>query len=81
MSAKIISEKDGKLTLQVEIDLDAKSMLNSEEQIQSALNELGLLATAKALGQFDTNGFPIEVNEEKLTSKGQEKKNFKPPTE
>ncbi len=81
MSAKIISEKAGKLTLQVEIDLDANSMLNSEEQIQSALNELGLLATAKALGQFDTNGFPIEVNGEKLTSKGTRKKNFKRPTE
>lgn len=78
MSAKIISEKEGKLTLQVAIDLDATSMLNSEERIQSALNELGLLATAKALVQFDTNGLPIEVNGEKLTSKGQEKKNSSP---
>ena len=74
MSTKIISEKEGKLTLQIEIDLDATSMLNSEERIQSALNELGKVATAKALDQFDTNGFPIEVNGEQLTSKGQEKK-------
>ena len=81
MSAKIITEKEGKLTLQVEIALDANSMLNSEERIQSALNELGILATAKALGQFDTNGLPIEVNGKKLTSKGQEKKNFNRPTE
>lgn len=74
MAAKIIGQKGGKLTLQVEIDLDASSMLNSEERIQSALNELGSLATAKALGQFDTTGAPIEINGEKLTSKGQEKK-------
>jgi len=63
------------LTLQIEIDLDASSMLNSEERIQYALNELGSLATAKALGQFDTTGGPIEINGEKMTSKGQEKKN------
>ena len=50
------------------------SMLNSEERIQTALNELGSLATVKALDQFDTNGEPIEVNGKKMTSKGQEKK-------
>ena len=81
MSAKIISQKEGKLTLQVEIDLDATSMLNSEERIQTALNELGSLATVKALDQFDTNGEPIEVNGKKMTSKGQEKKKFKRPME
>ncbi len=74
MPAKIISQKEGKLTLQIEIDLDAKSMLSSENLIQSGLNELGCLVTEQALLQFDTDGRAIEVNGEKQTSKGQEKK-------
>lgn len=74
MSVKIISQEGRKLTLQLEIDLEAKSMLTSENKIQSALNELGCIATEQALFQFDTDGKAIEVNGEKLTSKGQEKK-------
>lgn len=75
MSAKIISQKGGKLTLQVEIDLDSTSMLKAENQIQTVLNELGCIATEQALSKFDTDGGAIEVNGERLTSKGQEKKN------
>ncbi len=78
MKSKIISQEKGKLIMQVEIDLDAKSMLKSEEQIQSALNDLGCLATSQALSQFDTNGNSIEVDGERLTSKGQVKKKSKP---
>lgn len=48
-------------------------MLNSEEQIQKALNEAGVLATQTALSQFDTDGSPIELEGKKYTSKGQKK--------
>ena len=48
-------------------------MLNSEEQIQLALNQAGLLATETALTQFDTDGSPIELDGEQYTSKGKKK--------
>jgi len=74
MKSKIIENTGKKLRLEVEIELDPTSMLNTEEQIQAALNEAGILATGLALKQFDTNGEPIEVNGSKMTSKGVEKK-------
>lgn len=79
MASKIIKKDGKKITLQIEIELDPKSMLNSEEQIAKALNEAGVKATQEALLNFDTNGQPISVGGEKLTSKGQEKKTTKRP--
>ena len=63
--------------MEIEIELDPGSMLNSEEQIAAALNEAGLQATQEALEQFDTDGSPIEVKGEVLTSKGKQKKSTK----
>ena len=79
MASKIIKKDGKKITLQIEIELDPKSMLNSEEQIAKALNDAGIKATKEALEQFDTNGDPIQVAGSKLTSKGQEKKIIKRP--
>jgi len=79
MASKIIKKDGKKITLQIEIELDPKSMLNSEEQIAKALNDAGVKATKEALEQFDTNGSPIKVKGDKLTSKGQEKKIIKRP--
>lgn len=81
MSSKIIKQRKDKITLQIEIALDPNSMLNSEEQIEKALNEAGIQASKKALEQFDTDGSPIEVGGKKLTTKGQQKKNTKRPME
>lgn len=81
MSSKIIKEEGKKITLEIEVELDPTSMLNSEEQIAKVLNEAGVKFTQKALEQFDTNGSPIEVGERVLTSKGQEKKITKFPME
>jgi len=74
---KILSKEGGKLVVELTIDLDSSSMLNSEEHIQSVLNDLGCLATKEALSQFDTDGMAIDLGGERWTSKGQEKKNFK----
>jgi len=73
MKSEIIKKEGNKLTLQVEVSLDPNSMLNSEEQIQLALNQAGLLATETALSQFDTDGSPIKLNGEQYTSKGKKK--------
>ena len=59
--------------MEVRVILDPDSMLNSEQQIQLALNDAGKLATGQALSQFDTNGASIELNGEKYTSKGKKK--------
>lgn len=76
MNSKILKRTGNKLTLEVEVLLDPNSMLNSEEQIQLALNEAGMLATQTALSQFDTDGSAIEINGIKYTSKGSLKKKY-----
>jgi len=81
MKSKIIEKTDKKIVLQVEIALDSDSMLNSEEQIQLALNEASTQATQVVLEQFDTDGSAILLNGEKWTSKGKEKKATNLPME
>ncbi len=51
--AEVIAVNGDELVLQVRVKLDG-SMLNMEEAIQSAVNEVGSLATAEALKRFDS---------------------------
>lgn len=81
MSSKLIKQEGNKLILQLEVELDPSSMLNSEEQIAQALNEAGVDLSQAALKQFDTNGEAIEVGGERFSSKGHQKKNTRRPTE
>ena len=60
MSARIVKRKGGKLTIEVDMELNG-NMLSQEEAIQFALNESGKLATLTALENLDTNGEPIVV--------------------
>ena len=76
MNSKILKKEGDNLTLQFEVPLDATSMLNSEQQIAKALNEVGLLASKEALAQFDTDGSPIKINDVIYTSKGMQKKSI-----
>jgi len=77
MSIPKITKLGDELEITFRVKLDSNSMLHSEENIESALNETGILASKHALEQFDTDGRPIEVDGEVLTSKGQQKKNIK----
>ena len=70
MSATIVSQTGTQLTLQITLSLDG-SMMQMEETIQDALNEAGILATGKALEQFDTDGSPIILGNTKLTARKQ----------
>ena len=72
MSARIVKQNGGKLTIEIDLDLNG-SMLSQEEAIQVALNEAGKLATRQALTTFDTDGAPIEIKGKRLTSKGVKK--------
>ncbi len=73
MSARIVKRKGGKLTIEVDMELNG-NMLSQEEAIQVALNGAGKLATLTVLENFDTNGEPIVVKGNRLTSRGNKKK-------
>lgn len=78
MEAKIIERKNGSIVVQVEIPI-TNSMLATEENIQEALNKVGLESTEYALSQFDTDGSPIEIGGLRYTSKGQVPKIYQMP--
>jgi hypothetical protein len=78
MSATIIERQETSVTIQVTIPL-TRSMLDTEEAIQQALNQAGVLASAEALKQFDTDGSPLLFGSTRWTSKGQEPKTYQTP--
>lgn len=78
MSATLIERHEDAVTIQVRIPL-SRSLLTTEQAIQQALNEAGLLATAEALQQFDTDGSPLQIGQTRYTSKGQEPKGYQTP--
>ena len=78
MPATIIDRQDNSLTIQVRISL-TRSMLDTEEAIQQALNEAGVLASGETLRPFDTDGSPLDIGSTRWTSKGQEPKAYQTP--
>jgi hypothetical protein len=78
MSAMLIERREDSVTLQVRIPL-SRSLVDTEQAIQQALNEAGLLATTEALKQFDTDGSPLRIGQARYTSKGQEPKGYQTP--
>lgn len=70
-------EEDGSLTVSINLQFEG-SLLEMENNIAKAVNELGVLATVEALKKFDTDGSPIVVENQKYTSKGLVKKNTRP---
>jgi len=78
MKTKIIEKKLNSIVIQVEIPI-SKSMLTTEENIQSALNEVGLEATNYSLAQFDTDGIPLKIGSFRYTTKGQVSKIYQTP--
>src|SRR5436305_11928702 len=78
MSAAIIERQETSVTIQVTIPL-SRSMLDTEEAIQQALNQAGVLATAEALEQFDTDGSPLLFGSTRFTTKGPEPKTYQTP--
>jgi hypothetical protein len=78
MTAAIIERQENSVTIQITVPL-TRSMLETEETIQQVLNEAGVLATAEALKQFDTDGSPLVLGATRMTSKGQEPKTYQTP--
>lgn len=69
MPAKITCHGDDSITVSVTFKT-GKTMLDSETQLQEALNEAGAFATGECLKRFDSDGAPIVVGGRKLTVKG-----------
>src|SRR5499427_2004477 len=78
MSATLLERHEDAVTIQIRIPL-SRSLLDTEQAIQQALNEAGLLATTEALRQFDTDGSPVQIGPARYTSKGQEPKGYQTP--
>lgn len=78
MSASIIDSNTEFVTLQIVIPLQ-RTFLETEETIQSVLNEAGTLASGEALKQLDTDGSPIESGGMRWTSKGKLPKTYQTP--
>jgi hypothetical protein len=74
-----VTKRDGdSVTVSITVRLDGP-MLESEEAIQSALNEAGMLLEQENLVRFDTDGSPIQVGPVRLTSKGQSPQIYETP--
>lgn len=78
MSAILTSKHGTTVTIQLKVEL-TDSMLNSEENILSSLNEAGSIATEEALKYFDTDGSKLVFGENIFFSKGQLSKKYQTP--
>lgn len=78
MSAKLIEVTETQVKIELTVEL-SRSMLESEEAIQVALNEAGCLASQEALGYFDTDGRPLKMGPEIWRTKGQQPKLYQTP--
>jgi hypothetical protein len=77
--AAFVTERDSKgITVSVYVAF-GKSMLESENLILKSVNELGTLSTSEALSVFDTDGDPISIGGERMTSKGSLPKEYQTP--
>ncbi len=76
----VISFKNNGDELEVTVKIKLTgTMMEMEDTIQASVNEVGKIATGEALSRFDTTGNPIQIADIKLTSKGQEFKEYQTP--
>lgn len=80
MATEYKIESDGTITITTKLKPEG-SMLEQEEQIAAAVAEVGRIATVFSLKSFDTAGQSQVLNNEKYTSRGEEKKITKLRTE
>src|SRR4051794_37302225 len=77
-SATIIERQENSVTVQVTLAL-SRSTLDTEEAIQQALDQAGVLATAEAQGQLDADGSPLLFGSSRFTTRGQEPRTYQTP--
>jgi hypothetical protein len=74
----ITQNTDGSITVSVTINLEG-SMMEMENTILDAVNDVGCTATGVALKRFDTDGSPIIREGVKLTSRNKDSKKYQTP--
>ena len=67
MSIQLISQQGNERVYQISVKF-TDSMLESEDLIQDAVNDLGKEATHDLLKTFDADGTPIVLNNEGMTA-------------
>ena len=78
MPAKLIEQKNNKVTIQFTVELTGQ-MLTDEQALQQSLNEAGQAAMVPMIKQFDTNGEPIRINGIKHTVKNYAPQTYETP--
>ena len=78
MPATLIEVQGTQVKIELTVEL-SRSMLDTEERRQAALNEAGSLASREALKYFDTDGSPIQIGPELWRTKGQQPKCYQTP--
>jgi hypothetical protein len=78
MSVSILERTDDYVVLAVKVPFQ-ETMLETEERLQTVLNEAGTVASGEALAQYDTEGEPLEIEGRQWTSKGQLPKTYQTP--
>lgn len=78
MPVSLIEVKGSRVKIELTVEL-GRSMLDTEERIQEALNEAGCIASREAPGHFDTDGSPIQIGPEIWRAKGQQPKCYQTP--
>jgi hypothetical protein len=78
MSVSVLEQTDEYIVLAVKVPFQ-KTMLETEAQIQTVLNEAGTVASGAALSQYDTDGSPVEIAGRLWTSKGSLAKTYQTP--
>ena len=78
MPAKLIEQKDNRVTIQLTVELTGQ-MLTDEQALQQSLNEAGQVAMVPMIKQFDTHGEPIRVEGVKHTVKDYAPQTYETP--
>lgn len=76
--ATIIKQNERQLVIEFTVNLEG-SLLENEEALQVALNEAGAMAMKPVLARFDTDGTPIVIAGQKLTSRGLHPQTYETP--
>jgi hypothetical protein len=74
----VTQRANGEITFQITVRLDG-TMLEMEETIQEAVNDLGRCVTEEALQRFDTDGSPIQLGPVKWTARSRDPKEYQTP--
>ena len=74
----IVKRDEKQVVIQLTVKLEG-SLLENEEALQQALNEVGSLAMEPILKRFDTDGTPIVIAKQKLTSRCLQPQTYETP--